>query len=139
MSKDTEKRKPKQFAPQTGAKLILWATQASEEVSNIINPILLEFYKKKDLRSLSSAEAKNLETVKTKVLFNSQPFCTISPEVVTSSLNHINNHNTNLLYNQYQQFIFSLQAEINRPLSFDEQKQVKTAFYSMVYSSGIEE
>ena len=139
LSKDTEKRKPKKFTPQTGAKLILWASQANEEVSNIINPILLDFYQKKDLRSLSSSEVKNLEAIKTKVLLNTKPFCIISPEIVNASLNEINNDEISSIYNKYQQFLYSLQAEINRPLSFDEQKQVKTAFYSMVYSSDIAE
>ena len=75
LSKDSKKRKEKEFAPQTGAKMIIWASTAQEQISTIINPIILEYYQKKNLRSLSSSEYENLEKVKTKALFISKTFC----------------------------------------------------------------
>jgi len=43
-SKDTEKRKDKKFAPRIGASMLIWSSEAQEEISKILNPILLEFY-----------------------------------------------------------------------------------------------
>ena len=39
-SKDSEKRKTKVFKPQTGAKLLLWASDAQDKMSQIVNPIV---------------------------------------------------------------------------------------------------
>ena len=66
LSKDKDKRKTKVFKPQTGASLIIWANKANDKISDILNPVLLEFYNKKNLRSLSSLESQEVENVKTK-------------------------------------------------------------------------
>ena len=93
-SKDTEQRKEKEFAPQTGASLSIWAINAQEAISEIVNPIMLEFYNKKNLRSLSHAEATELEEVKSKILFNIKPYSTIS-KMLLSLYSTIN---TTLIY-----------------------------------------
>ena len=55
-SKDTTKRKERKFAPQTGARLHIWANSAQDQLAEILNPILLDFYSKKNMRSLSSED-----------------------------------------------------------------------------------
>ena len=79
-------RKQKQFKPQTGASLILWASEAQENIANIINPIMLEFYQKKNLRSLSNAESKELENLKAEILFGLKPFCTINSDHILEKI-----------------------------------------------------
>jgi hypothetical protein len=53
--KDTKQRKQREFKPQPGipqnASVQLWAIEAQEKISQIVNPCLLEFYGKKNMRS----------------------------------------------------------------------------------------
>lgn len=128
LSKDTEKRKPKQFKPQTGASLILWASQAQENIAEIINPIMLEFYNKKNLRSLSSAESKELESLKAEILFGLKPFCTISSDYVLEKISNINHQ----YLQAYSVWIKGVVSELGRELTIDEQKQAKATYYAFI-------
>ena len=128
-SKDTEPRKTKKFTPQTGAKLNLWALSAQDHISNIINPIILEYFNKKNLRSLSSEETKELDRIKTKILFDLKPFDTIDQNSVISKITASNNLDILDTINQYSVWLSQLKAEMNRDLSVDEMKQIKASFY----------
>jgi hypothetical protein len=86
-SKDTQKRKTKKFAPQTGASLQLWAIEAQDKISEILNPHLLEFYNKKNMRSLSKSEYDEAEATKTKIFLSLKPMELITEDIVLSKLN----------------------------------------------------
>jgi hypothetical protein len=132
LSKDSEKRQTKKFSPQTGAKLILWASGAQEKISEVINPIILEFFQKKNLRSLSNIECQKLEDIKTNILLNIQPFSAISDETIQNRLSSASE--TSSYLNKYYIWLKALQSDLGRELSVDETKQAKASFYSMVYS-----
>jgi len=124
-SKDTQQRKSRQFTPQTGATLQIWSSSAQDKISEIINPILLEFYQKKNLRSLSSEQVKELENVKTSILFNTTPFCTITSELILDKLASLNTSNTQ----DYSVWLRHVSSELNRDLSVEDQKFAKSTFY----------
>ena len=126
MSKDSTKRKTKDFAPQTGAKLSIWASGAQEKISSIINPIMLEFYSKKNLRSLSHEEIKELENLKTGILFNLKPFCTINKECLTAKISDIDSK----IIEQYSVWLKQVASTLGRELTVDDQKQAKANFYT---------
>lgn len=128
LSKDTDKRKPKEFKPQTGASLTLWAAQAQDNINTIINPIMLEFYQKKNLRSLSNLESKELESLKTQILFDLKPFCTINSEHILEKISNINNANLS----KYSVWVKGIVSELGRELTVDEQKQTKAAYYAFI-------
>lgn len=134
-SKDTEKRKTKVFRPQTGAKLLLWASEAQDKISQIINPTLLEFYNKKNLRSLSNEEIKEIDLIKTKILFTLDPLSTISSDKIIDILGNLSQFDKNETIIAYSVWLKELKADLNKDLSVDEHKQAKASFYSMVYSS----
>jgi hypothetical protein len=134
-SKDTKKRKTKKFKPQTGASIQIWSMNAQDKISEIINPYLLEFYQKKNMRSLSSAEYDEAENTKTKIFLSLDPFSDISSETVLAKLNTVNSIENNKLISQYFKLKDNLAKEINRPLSADEIKYSKAYFYQLVYSS----
>jgi hypothetical protein len=134
-SKDTEQRKTKVFKPQTGAKLLLWASEAQDKISQIINPILLEFYNKKNLRSLSSEETREIDLIKTKILFTLDPLSTIASDKIIDILGNLSQFDKNETIIAYSVWIKELKADLNKDLSVDEHKQAKASFYSMVYSS----
>jgi hypothetical protein len=130
LSRDTEKRKQKTFSPQTGAKLILWSSSAQDQISSIINPLILEYFDKKNLRSLSNTENDLLEQVKTSILFNMDPFTKINADHVLTSIDFAINETTKSFYN----WLSNLKHEMSRDLTVDEIKQAKSSFYSMVYN-----
>ena len=130
LSKDKEKRKEKVFKPQTGAALQLWASAAQDKISEIINPVMLEFYQKKNLRSLSSEQTKELENIKTSILFNTTPFCTINSEYILEQLNDLNYSNIN----SYSVWLRQLSSDLNKDLSVEDQKQAKASFYCFLNS-----
>lgn len=136
LSKDKTKRKTKVFKPRTGAKLMIWAKNSQDQISDIINPILLEFYNKKNIRSLSSTEIKELEQVKTNILLNLTPDTTISSDNIIQSFNRLTVDSTNI--RQYNSWLNRLQSDMGRELSTEEKKQSNAMYYSMVYSDTID-
>lgn len=133
-SKDTNQRKTKTFTPQTGASLNLWTIDSQEKISEIINPTLLEFYNKKNMRSLSSLEYDEAESIKTKIFFSLNPMTSVTEEVVLSKLNTLNSIDILDKYNTYKNFAKNIVSELNRPLTADENKFTKSYVYQLVYS-----
>jgi hypothetical protein len=135
-SKDSNKRKTKKFSPQIGAKLQLWADNAQDNITDILNPILLDFYQKKNMRSLSNDQYAEAEAIKTKLLLSAQPYKPIDQSFISSGLKLLNNNTSiNKIYNYYQIFLNNMKHTFSRELSVQELKQLKSYFYSMVYDN----
>lgn len=79
-SKDSSKRSGKTFKVRTSADHAetfadfmtknIWAKEAQRDISEIVNPIMLNYYAKNNLRELSEKESNDLEKVKFSVLSN---------------------------------------------------------------------
>ena len=135
MSRDTQQRKPKVFTPQTGASIMVWAGKAQDKINEIINPILLDFYSKKNFRSLSSLEANEAEETRTKILFSLTPMTKIDSNIVLSAFSQIDSPETYSRVIEYKNWLKHIEHDLNNTLTVDDQKQVKASFYSLVYSS----
>lgn len=133
-SKDKETRKQKEFSPQTGASIMVWALRAQDSISNIVNPIMLDFYKKKNIRSLSASQTKELELLKTKILFNIEPLSKIDSSLVMDKFKNIDTYKSKKITEQYYNWAKNISNDINDNLSVEDQKQAKASFYYMVYS-----
>ena len=136
-SKDSKKRKTKEFAPQTGASLYLWSIDAQDKIAEILNPQLLGFYNKKNMRSLSKIEYDEAEATKTKIFLSLDPFESITEEVVLAKLNTINSIDNNIRLSKYQNLIKAISNEINRTPTAEELKYTKAYFYQTVYNTEI--
>lgn len=134
-SKDSQKRKTKEFSPQTGASLNIWAIETQDKISEIMNPLFLEFYNKKNMRSLSNAEYDEAEITKAKIFFSIEPFVDVTEDIVLSKLNTVNSIDIHNKYQKYKEFNKSMSNEINRPLTADEIKYTKSYLYQLVYES----
>jgi hypothetical protein len=134
-STDQQKRKTKVFSPQTGAGLMFWAAKAQDKINEIINPILLNFYNKKNLRSLSAIETKEAEEIKTKILFSLKPFEKMTDDTILYSFASIDSKENHIKYSGYANWIKQIASELNEPLSVEDQKQAKASFYYMVYNN----
>jgi hypothetical protein len=133
-SKDLEPRKSRKFTPQTGAKLMLWASEAQEKINAAVNPVMLEFYQKKNLRSLSSEQIKELDKLKTKILFSLDPFVSLANDNILEQLSYINDQNILQITHQYSVWLNQLKAELDKELSVEEIKHIKSSFYSNINS-----
>lgn len=129
-SKDSSKRKEKEFAPQTGASLMMKSLGLQEKISEIINPIFLEFYKKKNMRSLSQLEYDETDRVKASILFSISPSDNLNEELVMSKI--VSSEGSKVVA-QYENFIKQIKSNINKDLTTDDHKQLRAYFYSMVY------
>lgn len=130
-SKDSQPRKQKEFAPQTGASLIMKAVGLQDQISEIVNPIFLEFFNKKNMRSLSQSEYEIADSVKTSILFNINPSDKITASLIKDKLNSSQNQN---MLNKYNEFSKKIKSQIDKDLTTDDYKQLKAYFYSMVYA-----
>ena len=131
-SKDSEPRKNKQFTPQTGAKLLLWANEAQDKISEIINPLVLEFFNKKNLRSLSKSELDLLDKIKTQAFLQTTPFCKTNIDSL-NDLFYNAQKETDIVYNYYN-WLKLLSIELDRDLTTDEIKYAKSSYYTIIYS-----
>ena len=135
-SKDSQKRKTKKFSPRTGAHLHLWANAAQDSIAEIINPILLEFFNKKNMRSLSNEEYDEAEQIRTKLLLSATPYESINEKEVLTNMSLIGqNKEVSSLYSSYLNFLQKTKASVNRELVVNELKDVKSYFYSLVYEN----
>lgn len=134
-SKDSKKRKTKDFSPRTGASLYLWAIEAQDKISDILNLQFLEFYNKKNMRSLSKAEYAEAEATKTKIFLSLDPLTTLTEEVVLSKLNTIDSIDNNIRTKKYNQLLKAISNDINRTPTAEELKYTKAYFYQTVYSN----
>jgi hypothetical protein len=128
--KDKIKRKTKTVADTTA---ILWAYNAQKAIADEVTPMMLDYYNKKNVRSLTKAEFDQLEYLKLCILTNIQPFMELSPELIKDliekngkpSAEFINEINT-----EVDNFVY---ANKRRP-TVDEMKYI----YASIFTNLIE-
>jgi hypothetical protein len=126
-STDKIKRKTKTFKPKSQASLDIWVKNTQAQINDTINNTFLEMVHKKDMRHLTNAEAKQAEKLKFGVLFNIDPLSTITEQAIYKALGARIDSN---LYKTYQTWITDISTELDRPLTFDELKQIQITLYS---------
>lgn len=131
---DTKKRKQREFKPQPGipqgASVQLWAIEAQEKVAQIVNPCLLEFYGKKNMRSLSSEEYSEAESTKTKIFLSLEPEKTLTKEIVFAKLNTIDSIENKKRFRECSRFVSMISSEMTRPMTAEETRYCRAFFYS---------
>ena len=125
-SKDAGQRITKKFSPQTGASLQLWANQAQDKINELMNPYFLEFYNKKNMRSLSTIEYNEADSTKSKLLFCLDPSDELNESNIIGKLSDIDN---NKGYATYKTYLRELSSQMNRTLSQEELKTIKSLVF----------
>lgn len=113
---------------------MLWANDTQDKINSCLNPILLDFYQKKNLRSLSNTESQEIETLKSKVLFSLQPFENIDEAKLIKILANVDQKNTKSILMGYNIWLKNLTSTIGKQLTVEDIKQAKTAFYIQIHS-----
>jgi hypothetical protein len=133
-SKDSQQRKTKEFRPQTGAKLTIWASQAIEKINDIINPKFLEFYSKKNMRSLSSEEYLESENMKTKILFALEPLQEITENSISHVIFNLNDKTNQELYKLYHENVKSVSSLQEKEITLNNLNLIKIQSIKDFYS-----
>mgnify|MGYP003649814411 FL=1 len=87
-SRDVTKRKQKRVLPRSGDAMTatLWALGAQNKISDIISPVALSHFNKKNARSLNKSEVDQLEYLKICILTGIQPYMEVTPDLVKQLL-----------------------------------------------------
>ena len=86
-TKDSAPRKQKRVLPRAGAEVMsIWALNAQKEIADVMTPIALTHFNKKNLRSLTKAEFDQLEFLKLCALSGLEPFSIINEESMKNAI-----------------------------------------------------
>ena len=129
-SRDVEKRKQKEFKPKNKASIGLWAKDAQVKIAEIINPGILKQFNKKNMRSLTAKEFNQAEQIKFSVLYNLNYLEPINEEAIYSGLNQ---KLPNGVLEKCEEWITNAALDINRKLSIEEIRYIRTTFYAEHY------
>lgn len=131
-SNDTKPRQSRTFKPALKASIEIWAKEAQDTISKLLNPGILESFSKANMRSLSSEEFSQSEEMKFSILMNIEPFTDITLDsidktFVTSKTIHKNN--------ECKLWIDEASLSLGRRLSVDETRNIRASFYANYYVS----
>lgn len=128
-TKDSQKRKTKRVLPRTGkTSACLWAYGAQKDISEIITPMMLDFYEKKDVRSLNKSETESLEYFKLCALCAIEPFTEINNEVVKNAISNFSDLSLSFSENiliKVRNFVYTCSRKPN----LDELKHIYAESY----------
>ena len=85
-SRDSGPRKQKRVLPRSGEGVAktLWAYEAQKAIADLVMPMALEHYNKKNARSLTKSEFDQLEYLKLCILTGMKPYMEIDADVIKS-------------------------------------------------------
>jgi hypothetical protein len=131
-SKDSTKRKEKTFTPKIKAALESWTANAQVQINDILTPVILKQFNKKNARCLSNKESDLAELLKYGVLSNLEPFTDINKDaIIFSALNQKINERAISIYNG---FIESTKEITNKDkLTMTEVRQLQITSYMQFY------
>ncbi len=109
----------------------IWAKEMQKSISEIVNPILLKFYDKSNMRELSDIEIAKAEKIRFAVLANIKPFSHISEnsivEMIKSAVSLPKTHR--ILFDQLCSRAFEIHG---REATTDERKVIQASVYALL-------
>jgi hypothetical protein len=129
-ARDKSKRKTPTFKPKTKAKLEVWLKDAQNIIAKSLNDIYLQKVGKSNLRMLTNAQTKELEKIKFGVLFNLSPMAKANDSAIFEALGK---EIPSKLHEVYQVWAGEITKELDRPLTFEELKQIQISLYTENY------
>lgn len=127
--KDQIKRKTKTVNPKSGeASAVLWAYNIQKAIADEVTPMMLEFYQKKNVRSLTKAEFDQLEYLKLCLLTNIEPFTELSADVIKQLIEQKSKPSEDFL-NEVAEEIDSFVYSNSRKPTVDEMKYIYASVF----------
>jgi hypothetical protein len=129
-TKDSVKRKTKRVLPKSGeSTAVLWAFNAQKTIAETVTPMILDFYNKKNVRSLTKGEFDQLEYLKLCLLTGLEPFIELNPEIIKSLIDSAHKP-TQAFVNKVSDEIENFVYINNRKPTVDEMKYIYATVYT---------
>ena len=134
LKKDEGPRKTKRVLPKSSDSVAtIWAYNAQKTIAEIVTPMMLDFYNKKNVRSLTKSEFDQLEHLKLCLLTGIEPFIEITPEIIAKLIQ--SGHKVSQEYysdvnNEIQNFVYAN----NRKPTVDEMKFIYASVYTKIHT-----
>jgi hypothetical protein len=125
--KDTTKRKTKRFVPKTKA-IELWAAQTQKVIAELVNPLLLQGFKKLNMRSLTSEEYEIAEMTRFGVLCNLEALSKVDEEGVYEALSR---EFSQTAQENYNRMVDETSTHLGRDLSIEELREIQVFCYAL--------
>lgn len=131
-AKDVVKRKQKRVLPKSGeSTAVLWAFNAQKTIAETVTPMMLDYYNKKNVRSLTKAEFDQLEYLKLCLLTGLEPFMELTPEII-KELIEANHKPTAAFISKVDDEITNFVYINNRKPTVDEMKYIYATVYTEI-------
>jgi hypothetical protein len=131
---DTQPRKRKIVNPRTNASLLIWATNAQKQISEILQPALLAHYGKSNIRKLTKQESEEVELSKFVVLANLDPYVDISQDIILNILESSAKIKREILV-EVDNLIKEYMGKNSKSPSVEDMRQIYCLAYSYVKST----
>ena len=129
-TKDSIKRKTKRVLPKSGeSTAVLWAFNAQKTIAETVTPMILDFYNKKNVRSLTKGEFDQLEYLKLCLLTGLEPFIELNPEIIKSLIDSAHKP-TQAFVNKVSDEIENFVYINNRKPTVEEMKYIYATVYT---------
>lgn len=125
-AKDKTKRKTKVFKPKIRAVVEIWAEKAQGKIADLVNPLVLQIFNKKNMRSLTAKETEASEVIKREIFWSLDPMSDITIDGIQKSLTELKTSYLNETYNLLKT---EAMASFDRNLTFDELKHIQRFVY----------
>lgn len=119
-SPDTQKRKEKIFKPKIKASAEIWAKDAQTNISSLLNPVLVQSFKKTSMRQLTAAEFNTVEKIKFEILCS----LTIGDEVDKNTIAQASEHPIPHIHREFELWI----QDIDRKLTIDQIRDLRISY-----------
>ena len=133
-SKDSKKRKTKEFKPKVKADELwiksveMWARDAQGVIADELNGFIVGCFNKKTMRNLTATELLEAEQIKFGVLYNLEPLSSLSLTSLKKALDKGNVSQSALIV--YNTWVQNVNHNLGRELTLDETRQLQVAFYA---------
>ena len=132
-SRDTKKRKQKRVLPRSGGSVsaTLWAYEAQKEVSELVTPVALAHFNKKNARSLTKSEFDQLEYLKLCILTGIKPFMEIDADIIKAIIDS-NTRPSERFNLEVENSVSKFTDSRNRRPSVDEMRYIYAATFALL-------
>jgi hypothetical protein len=130
-SRDTRPRKQKRVLPRSGDSLAvtLWAYESQKTIAELVAPMALNHFKKKNARSLTKNEFDQLEYLKLCILTGMEPFMDIDESVIKSIID-TNTKPSASFKNNVQEAVASFVKNQKRKPNIDEMRYIYASTFA---------
>ena len=132
LARDKQKRKEKRVLPRSGGDVTtatLWAMECQTQISDVVSPIALAHFNKKNIRSLTKSEVDQLEHLKLCILTGMTPFMEVNAEVIKQLLD-MNTKPSEEFSSLASSKIESFRMSNNRPPTISEMKYINASAFA---------